>query len=63
MKLTTELSASLYYYLPLTPNILLTTMLSQTLNMGSCDIRHKISCPHKMTGMSVLQMIKSNILD
>ena len=56
MKLTTEPSASLYSYLPLTSNILLITLLSQTLDLcSSLDVRHKISHPHKMTGtMSVL---------
>ena len=33
MKLTTESSAPLYSYLPLTSNILLTTLLSQTLSL------------------------------
>jgi len=56
LKLTTETSASLYSYLPLTWNILLTTLLSQTPNLcSSLDIRHQISHPHKMTGtMSIL---------
>jgi len=64
MKLTTESSESLYSYLPLTSNILLTTLLSQTLNLcSSLDTRHQISNPHKMTGtMSVLQMSTCNIL-
>jgi len=55
MKLTTESFASLYSYLPLTSNILLTTLLSQPLNLCSTlDIRHQISHPRKMTGtMSV----------
>ena len=39
MKLTTESSAPLYSYLPLTPNIFLTTLLSQFLNLySSLDI-------------------------
>jgi len=65
MKLTTESSESLYSYLPLTSNILLTTLLSQTLNLcSSLDTRHQISNPHKMTGtMSVLQMSTCNILN
>jgi len=56
MKLTTESSASLYSYLPLTSNILLNNLLSQTLNLySSHDVKHQISRPHKMTGkMSVL---------
>jgi len=65
MKLTTEPSASLYSYLPLTSNILLTTLLSQTLNLcPSLDTRHQISHPHKMTvTMSVLQISTCNILN
>jgi len=65
MKLTTEPSASLYSYLPLTSNILLTTLLSQTLNLcSSLDTRHQISHPHKMTvTMSVLQISTCNILN
>jgi len=64
MKLTAEYYASLYSYLPLTSNILHTTLLSKTLNMCcSLDTRHQISHPHKMTGtMSVLQMSTCNIL-
>ena len=56
MKLTTESFASLHTHLPLTSNILLTTLLSQTLNMGfSRDVKHQISHPHNMTGtISVL---------
>jgi len=50
MKLTTESSASLYCYLPLISNILLTTLPSQTLSLcSSLDVRHQISHPHKMT--------------
>ena len=58
MTLTTESSAFLYSYLPVTPNILLATLLSQTLNLcSSLDIRQQISHPHKMKGtMSLLQM-------
>jgi hypothetical protein len=54
-KLTTQSSTYLCSYLPLTSNILLTT-LSQTLYLfSSLDIRHQISHPHKITGpMSVL---------
>jgi len=65
MKLTAEYYASLYSYLPLTSNILHTTLLSKTLNMCcSLDTRHQISHPHKMTGtMSVLQMSTCNILN
>ena len=51
MKLTTQSSAPLYSYRPLIPNILLTTLLLQTLNLcSSLDVRHQISHPHKMTG-------------
>jgi len=65
MKLTTESSATLYSYLPLTSNILLTTLLSQTFNLcSSLDTRHQISHPHKMTGTtSVLQMSTCDILN
>jgi hypothetical protein len=65
MKSTTESSVSLYSYLLLTLNILLTTLLSQTLNLySSLDIKHKNSCPHKMTWtMSVLHMSTCNILN
>jgi hypothetical protein len=48
MKLTTESSAPIYSYLPPTSNILLTTLLSQTLSLSSSlDVRHQISHPHK----------------
>jgi len=62
MKLTAEYSASLYSYLPLTSNILHTTLLPQTLNLcSSLDTRQQISHPHKMTGtMSVLQISTCN---
>jgi len=65
MKLTAEYSASLYSYLPLTSNILHTTLLSQILNLcSSLDTRHQISHPHKMTWtMSVLQISTCNILN
>ena len=65
MKLTTEPSASLHSYLPLTFNILLTTLLSRNLNLcSSLDTRHQISHKHKMTGtMSVLQINTCNILN
>ena len=65
MKLIAEYSASLYSYLPLTTNILHTTLLSQTLNLcSSLDTRHQISHPHRMTGtMSVLQISTCNILN
>jgi hypothetical protein len=47
MKLTTEPSAPLYSYLPLTSNILLTTLLLQTHSVCSfLDIRQQISHPH-----------------
>jgi len=61
MKLSTQSSASLYSYLPPTPNIL----LSQTLNLcTSLDVRHQISQPHNMTGtMSVLYISTSSILN
>ena len=50
MKLSTVSSAPLYSHLPLTSNVLLTTLLSQTLNLySSLDIRHQITHPHKMT--------------
>ena len=64
-KLSTESFASLYSYLPLTSNILLTTLLSQTLNLcSSGDVIHQISHPHKMTGtMSVLYITTCNILN
>ena len=64
MKLTTQSSALLYSYIPLTSNIL-TTMLSQTLCLCSfLDVRHQISHPHKMTGkMSVLYISTCNILN
>jgi len=65
MKLTTESSTSLYSYLPPTPNILLTTLLLQTLSLcSSLDVTHQISHPHKMTGtMSVLYIDTCNILN
>jgi hypothetical protein len=65
MKLTTESSASLYPYFPLTSNILHTTLLSQTLNLcSSLDTRHQISHPNKMIGtMLGLQMSTCNILN
>jgi hypothetical protein len=66
MKLTTESSASLYSYLPLTSNILLTTLLSQPLNnlCPSLDTRHQITCPHKLKGkMSVWEMRTCNMLN
>jgi hypothetical protein len=47
MKLTTESSAPLYSYLPLTSNILLATRLLQTHSKCSfLDIRHQISHTH-----------------
>ena len=50
MKLTTQSSAPLYSYLPLTSNVLLNTLLSQTHNLSSfLDVTHQISHPHKMT--------------
>jgi len=65
MKLTIESSAALYSCLPLTSNILLTTLLSKTLNLcSSLHIRHQNSHPHNMRGtISVLQMSTSNILN
>jgi hypothetical protein len=65
MKLKTEHSVPLYLYLPLTSNILLTTLLSQPLNLwSSLVIRHLISDPHKMTGkMSVLYISTCSILN
>ena len=65
MKLTTKSSAPLYSYLPLTSNILLNTMLSQTHNLSSSlDVRHQISHPHKMAGtMSVLYISAYNMLN
>ena len=65
MKLTTESSAPLYSYLPLTSNILLTPLLSQTLSLcSSLDVRHQISHPYTMTvTMSVLQLSTCNILN
>jgi len=65
MKLTTQSSASLYSFLPLISNILLTTLLSQTHNLcSSLDTRNQISHPHKMTRtVSLLQMSKCNILN
>jgi len=64
MNLTTESSASLYSYLPLTSNIL-TILLSQTLNLcSSLGIRHQIPHPHKMAPtMSVLYISTCNILN
>ena len=64
MKLTTESSASLHSYLPLTSNILLTTLLSQTLNLCFFgELIHQISHPHKMTGeLSVMYISSCNIL-
>ncbi len=50
MKLTAEPSPSLYSYLPLTSNILLTPLLVQTINLwSSLHIRHQIPLPHKLT--------------
>jgi len=47
-KLTTEFSVSLCPFLPLTSNILLTTLLTKTLNLcSSLDVRNQISHPHK----------------
>ena len=65
IKLTTENSASLYSYLPLTSNIFPTTLLSESCNLcSSLDIRHQISHPHNMTGtISVLQISTCNILN
>jgi len=65
MKLTTESSTSLYSYLHLTSNILLNTLLSQTLNVSSSgDVIHQHSYPHKITGkMSVLYISTCNILN
>jgi hypothetical protein len=55
MKLTTESSAHLYSYLPVTSSILLTTLLTQTLNLcSSLDIRHHISHTQNDTKMSIL---------
>ena len=46
----TQSSPSLYSYLPLKSNILLTPLLSQNLNLcSSLDIRHQISHPNKTT--------------
>ena len=65
MKLTTQSSAPLYSCLPLTSNILLNTLLSQTHNLSSSlDITHQISHPNRMTGtMSVLYISTCNILN
>jgi len=65
MKLTTQSSAPLYSYLPLTSNVLLNTLLSQTHNLSSfLDVTHQISHPHKMTGtLSVLYIRTCNILN
>ena len=65
MKLTTESSACLYSYLPLTSKILLTTLLSQTLNLcSSGDLIHHILHQNKMTGKkSVLYISTCNILN
>ena len=65
MKLTIESSAPLCSYLPLTSNVLLTTLLLQTLSLCSLlDVRHQISHPRKMTGtMSVLYISTCNILN
>ena len=56
MNLKTVSSAPLYSHLPLTSNVLLTTLLSQTLNLySSRDATHQNSHPHKVTGtMSIL---------
>ena len=56
MNLNTVSSAPLYSHLPLTSNILLTTLLSQTVNLySSLDTRHQITHPHKVNGtMSIL---------
>ena len=58
MKLTTESSAPLYSYLPLTSNILLATLLLQTHSMCSfLDIRHQISHPHtRVSQMKILNI-------
>ena len=65
MKLSTQSSAPLCSYLPLTSNVLLNTLLSQTHNLrSSLDITHQISHPHKMIGtMSVLYISTCNILN
>jgi aminoglycoside N3'-acetyltransferase len=50
MNLTAKSFATLYSYLPLTSNILLSTLLSQNINLfSSHDVRHQISHSHKMT--------------
>ena len=65
MKLTTQSSAPLYSYLPLTSNVLLNTLLSQARNLSSfLDVIHQISHPNKMTGtLSVLYISTCNILN
>jgi hypothetical protein len=65
MKLTTQSSSSLYSYLPLPSNILLTTLLSTTFNLiPSFDTRDQISHPHEITGtMSVSIMRTGNNLN
>ena len=65
MKLTTQSSAPLCSYFPLTPNILLTTLLSQTLSVcSSLDMIHQLSHPHKIRWtISVLQISTCNTLN
>jgi len=59
MKLTAEFFYTALFLPPLTSNIPLTPLLSQTLNLCSfLDVRHQISHPHKMTEtMSVLYIL------